>query len=171
MTTCAPACPKRRATPGPNPRPLPATTTVFRTKGASTIGLILGKTAAVRVGVWHPAAVDSQILPRYVAGLVAGEKQHGVCDLPHLCKTPERGAVGVLLEVRDPFGDGRVDHLGAGHTRRDAVKSDVVLRPLDGQHLRQVDPAGFCRVVRRPHWPAPHTADGGDVHDAARPAL
>src|SRR5688572_5772408 len=103
MTTCAPACPKRRAIPGPNPRPLPATTTVFRTKGASTIWPVLRKASAARVGVRHPAAVDSEILPRYVARPVADEKQHGVCDLPDLGKTPERGTLGVLLDVRDPF--------------------------------------------------------------------
>src|SRR5918998_3671072 len=109
----------------------------------------------------------------YERGALRGQKNDRVSDLMRLCRASHRYLVQLAQVFPSPLirAQQTLHPWGIDEPRSDRVHADVVLGPLDGEHLGQHDQAGFGGGVvsdaRAGHGPGGR----GDVDDIPRPPL
>src|SRR3990172_2676240 len=114
-------------------------------------------------GVYHERGAGN------VGGLVAGQKEDRVGDLPRLRPAPEEVVARALqaeVGLRDALCGGPADVKGRdGSARAHRVHADAVRRLLDGQRARESEHGGLGRVVLAHAGPPLDAVHRRDVDD------
>src|SRR5215470_17827827 len=135
----------------------------------------LVKTSRGGLLVHDETAVDTQRLPRHVAGARPGEEGDHVRHVLRLLHAPEGyGGRAMPRELLRRHAEERAlllghlrPHVRLHEARAHAVHADAFVRVGEGQALGHADNGGLARVVRQVGLASDLARHGGETHDTA----